>query len=413
MTRLAVFTDTYDDVNGVAVIYRQLVAQAGRDEHHITIYAPASSDAVIDRPGARVRLYRTRPRIGLPRYRLQKIGWVPLRRVARDVARGEHDVALVATPGPMGFAGRAIARRRGLPLVGFYHTRFPVYLSVYAAALVPGGRGTSLAERIGFRVMRQLYGDCDLVLMQSPAMGDEVRRATDAPQAVWETGVDLERFSPGDGTAFRSRHGIPSDACVVLYVGRLAAEKRLDVLAALSRRMTEHHFLVVGDGPYAPTLRAIARATFTGFLTGDDLAAAFRAGDVFLFPSTTDTWGNVLSEAMATGLPLVVVDDGPPAELVARTGAGVSFPGGDLDGAEAALRGLLDDPSRRRTMGEAARRYASTSGWPEAYRRFIDLCASAVGIAGSPPSVGSPGSTEPPAGRGLRYRAGRGGDGER
>jgi glycosyltransferase involved in cell wall biosynthesis len=172
------------------------------------------------------------------------------------------------------------------------------------------------------------------VVCQSNAIAEEVRRSTDAPIAIWDTGVELASFRPGPAPAFRERHRIPPEATVVLYVGRLASEKGLGILAPLSARLPELRFLVVGDGPLAEELKAgTVRATFTGFLRGEALAEAYRAGDIFLFPSATDTFGNVLLEAMASGLPLVVVAGGPGAELVARSGAGLSYPAGDADAA--------------------------------------------------------------------------------
>jgi glycosyltransferase involved in cell wall biosynthesis len=377
MFNLAVFTDTFDDINGVAVIYRNLIRVAEsrlETSDHLTMFCPGPSTTVERHGAAEVRHYRARPSMALPRYRPLRVGWVPRERVARDFAAVDHQAVLVATPGPMGLVGQRLARRHNLPLIGFYHTRFPIYLAVYARGVVHSSRLPALAERLGYRVMRRVYGSCDLIIAQSSAMAPEVARATDAPLAVWDTGVDLAAFRPGPGDAFRAAHGIPPDATVVVYIGRLAAEKNLDTLAALSRRMPDLTFLVVGDGPYTATLQAIARATFTGFLTGDALAEAYRAGDLFLFPSTTDTFGNVLVEAMASGLPLVVVDQGPPADLVARSGAGLVYSAGDLDAAERAVRRLADDPAERAAMSERARTHARQHDWPVAYERFFELC---------------------------------------
>jgi glycosyltransferase involved in cell wall biosynthesis len=159
--------------------------------------------------------------------------------------------------------------------------------------------------------MHRLYGPCRLVVCQSATIMAEIRQATAAEVAVWDTGVDLGQFSTAPAPEFRARYGLRPDAVTVLYVGRVAVEKGLEALIPLARDLPQADFVVVGDGPYLGRLSAQARATFTGFLTGQALADAYRAADVFYFPSVTDTFGNVLLEAMASGLPLVVPRAGP------------------------------------------------------------------------------------------------------
>lgn len=384
MFRLAIFTDTYDDVNGVAVLYRQMVrtAEGGPSTPaHVSVFCLSDrTDAETGRHSAVYR-YRPRPRIPVPRYPELHTGFIPVRQIGLDFGRAAPDAVVVATPGPIGFLGQRLARRAGLPLIGFYHTRFPVYLAVYMDGIIPTRRGPRHVEALGFRWMRLLYGACDLVIGQSEAIAAEVRRATLAPLAVWDTGVDTALFRPGQAAGFRERYGIATDAQVVAYVGRLAAEKNLDHLAAVSHRLPELHFLIVGDGPYAPTLRRSARATFTGYLQGEELATAFRAGDIFLFPSTTDTFGIVLLEAMASGLPVVVAAEGPPAELVRRTEAGLAYPPGDLDAMAASLARLASDGPMRTVMGHRARAHAETCGWSSALARFVALCRGARSAA--------------------------------
>jgi glycosyltransferase involved in cell wall biosynthesis len=374
--RLAIFTDTYDDVNGVSSIYRQFVAAANASPApaaRLAVFTMAERSSTEVGPQATVRRYRPRPRLALPRYPQLHTGYPPRRRIAADFVAGGFDAVVVATPGPIGFRGLAAARQAGLPVIGFYHTRFPAYLAVYARAL--GRRYVPrAAERVGYHWMRRLYGPCRLVVCQSATIVPEIRRSTAAEVAVWDTGVDLGLFSPGPAAEIRARHGLRPDAVVVLYVGRVAVEKGLEALVPLARELPELDFLVVGDGPYLGQLTAQAPATFTGFLTGQALADAYRAADLFFFPSVTDTFGNVLLEAMASGLPLVVTDGGPGAELVARTGAGLDFPAGDVSAAVAALRRLAGDPALRREMSERARSHAAERAWPLAFERFAALC---------------------------------------
>jgi glycosyltransferase involved in cell wall biosynthesis len=378
--RLAIFTDTYDDVNGVSTIYRQFVAAANAPDAppvRLDVFTLAERTGRESGPQAGVLRYRPRPRLALPRYPQLHTGVPPRRRIAADFAAGGYDAVVVATPGPIGFVGLRAATRAGRPLVGFYHTRFPAYLAVYARVL--GRRYVPrMLERVGYGWMHRLYGPCQLVVCQSATVAGEVRRASDAPLAVWDTGVDLGQFGVGPAPAFRARHGLAPDDVVVAYVGRLAVEKGLETLVAVSRALPDVRFLVVGDGPYAATVRQQTHATFTGFLTGTDLADAYRAADLFLFPSVTDTFGNVLLEAMASGLPLVVTEGGAGAELVARSGAGLTFPVGDVAAAQQAVRRLADDAALRADLARRARAHAEGRDWPIAFRRFVELCEGVV-----------------------------------
>ena len=377
---LAVFTDTYDDVNGVSTIYRQFVAAANASTTpaaRLTVFTLSDRTALEAGPHAEVLRFRPRPRVTVPRYPGLHTGYPPRGQLAAEFASRTFDAVVVATPGPVGFLGLSIARQAGLPLIGFYHTRFPAYLAVYARSLGPTSYMPTMAERVGFRWMRRLYGPCGLVICQSATIGDEVRQATSAPVAVWDTGVDLGQFTPGKAPLTRASYGIPPDAVVVTYVGRLAPEKGLQLLIDVSRQLPALPFLVVGDGPFAATLQAETGMVLTGFLRGEALADAYRAGDVFLFPSDTDTFGNVLLEAMASGLVLVVSERGPGGELVARTGAGLTFPVGDTAAARAALEQLVADPELRQRMAKRGIAHARTRDWPVAFERFVALCLEA------------------------------------
>jgi glycosyltransferase involved in cell wall biosynthesis len=377
---LAVFTDTYDETNGVATIYRQLVEVAARDPAppaRLGVFCLAEQTGAERRGAATVYRYRPAPRLAVPKYPELTTGLPPRRAVGHDFRAGGFETVLVATPGPLGWLGKRLARQAGRPLVGFYHTRFPAYLAIYAGRVTGGARGQALVEELGFRWLRRLYGECALVICQSAAMEGEARRAGARRTAVWDTGVDLEAFHPGREPGFRRRFGLDPDAPVVLYVGRLAPEKGLEALAELSHRLPELQFLVVGGGPYLETLRRRARATFTGYLRGRDLAEAYRAGDVFFFPSVTDTFGMVLLEALASGVPLVVVDQGPGADLVRRTGGGLTYPAGDLAAAARAVAALAGDPARRAHLAAQAGRQVAQWSWPAAFAQLVALCGSA------------------------------------
>jgi glycosyltransferase involved in cell wall biosynthesis len=170
------------------------------------------------------------------------------------------------------------------------------------------------------------------------------------------------------------------DEIGLLYAGRVSKEKKLDLFAAVVRKLQDEGLpvraLVVGHGPYADEWKAeFPEAIFTGYLSGEELAAAYASADVFVFPSTTDTFGNVIIEAQASGLPCVVSDQGGPRELVTDGEDGFITRGGDLPELCAAVRKLCADEELRRAMGAAARRRVEDRSWPNAARNFWAISA--------------------------------------
>jgi len=186
-------------------------------------------------------------------------------------------------------------------------------------------------------------------------------------------GLDTELFSPERRSeAFRTQYGLPASKPLVLYVGRISKEKDLDILAECYAALApQAHFALVGDGPYVEELkRRMPNARFTGYLAGEALATAYASADVFLFPSTTDTFGNVVIEAMACGLPNVVSDMGGPKELVEDGVTGFVTRSLDATAFTSAARKLIEDPSLRSRMGSNAREAVRDRSWSGAFRKF-------------------------------------------
>jgi glycosyltransferase involved in cell wall biosynthesis len=218
----------------------------------------------------------------------------------------------LCSPGPAGLGAWLLARILELPVIGSYHTE----LAVYAALRT----GMPQVEAVAAFALSVFYGACDLVLSPSPA-SDVRLEQLGIPQrkvARWDRGVDLQRFDP----ALRVPGRFGSDTIAVLYAGRLTKEKGVDLLAEAF--LTAHwadprlHLVLAGGGPEEDSLREALgdRATFLGWLSGLDLARAYASADAFLFASRTDTFGQVILEAQASGLPVVAVNEGGPASLI-------------------------------------------------------------------------------------------------
>ena len=283
-------------------------------------------------------------------------------RLARRIRALDFDVFHAHHPFLLGPAARRLARRQGRPLVFTYHTRYDKY-----AHYVPLRR--SFVEAAARALSTRFAARADAIIAPAAVLRDELRaRGVGTPIAVVPTGVDLARFAPGDRTAARRARGLDDDALLVLYVGRLDREKSVDrVLAAFERvagTIVRARLLLVGQGTQGEELRRMAaglnagnRVTFAGVCPHEDLPDYYRAADLFLFASETETQGLVLAEAAACGLPAVAVNAPGCAEVVHDGDTGVVTKGDPAALAEAAI-GLLIDPARRTTMALRARQLA-------------------------------------------------------
>jgi phosphatidylinositol alpha 1,6-mannosyltransferase len=270
----------------------------------------------------------------------------------------------VATEFGVGLAGRSAARALNVPLVTSYHTSFSAYAEFYnLGALAP----------MGWRYFRWFHSAARRTFTPTDAIRAEVEAHGFTNVGVWGRGVDGERFDPRfRSLTWRRALGIADDAMLVLYVGRIAKEKGLEhALRAsheLATRAPQIRFVYVGDGPYEAELRAAspANAIFTGRLSGEPLSTAYASGDVFLFPSVTDTFGNVLLEAMASGLVVLSADAGNTRELIG-TDRGVIVPVEQPGAIAAALEDLSTDRSRHGAIRDAAQRWAAQRTWTQVW----------------------------------------------
>ncbi|MCW3000122.1 MAG: glycosyltransferase [Solirubrobacterales bacterium] len=260
-------------------------------------------------------------RIAVPSYAGLELGVPGLPDLVEVLADGDYDLVHVTAPGPCGVAALAVARVLGLPVVGSYHTELAAYAGARSA--------DPDAERlVGFAVAA-FYGQCARVLSPSPHADASLRAMGVSPERLgrWDRGVDLARFGPE-----RRVSGLLPDRVNVLYAGRLTTEKGIDLLAesflAARRQDPRLHLVLAGGGAEEGRLRELLgeHATFLGWLEGDALARAYASADIFLFASRTDTFGQVLLEAQASGLPVVAVAQGGPCSLIEDGRTGVLCP---------------------------------------------------------------------------------------
>ncbi|HMD56086.1 MAG TPA: glycosyltransferase [Solirubrobacteraceae bacterium] len=311
--------------------------------------------------------------IEVPFYEGLKIGVPSLPATVQALADGCYEAIHVCSPGPAGIVTALLARAMGLPLIGSYHTELSAY-----AGLRSGDQ--RLAGAMAGAVAA-LYGACDVVLSPSPASDRALSAIGIPPERVlrWDRGVDTSRFDP----SLRDADLLPG-AINVLYAGRITREKGADLLVESFLRAHARdprlHLVLAGGGPEQERVRERLgeRATFLGWLAGEELARAYASADVFVFPSATDTFGQVVLEAQASGLPVVAVDRGGPCSLIEeRTSGLLREP--DPDALAQAVIELARSPLLHRRLSNAGIASAAERTWEASMRRLAAGYDAALG----------------------------------
>ncbi len=366
------FTDTLEDVNGVSTTIRKMTAAARAEGFDLTVVTSRGEVAPSNIP---IVNFKPVGEFELPEYELQKLSFPPVLEMIDFIQREGFTELVISTPGPVGLCALLAAKILGIKTSGIYHTDFPQYVRILT--------DDSWMETLTWNFMQWFYEQMDIVFVNS----DHYRKALEARGIPAERihilprGLDTELFAPTRRDAsFWKQRGLQDGEIGLLYAGRVSKEKKLDLFAAVVRKLREEGLpvraLVVGHGPYADEWKAdFPEAIFTGYLSGEELAAAYASADIFVFPSTTDTFGNVILEAQASGLPCVVSDQGGPRELVADGEDGFVTRGGDLTSLCDVVRKLCTEKSLRASMSVASRRRVEDRSWPNAARKFWAISA--------------------------------------
>ncbi len=345
--RFAIVTETYPpEVNGVALTVQGLEQGLRNRGHQVDLVRPRQHT---DESAATHELLVRGA--GLPRYPGLRFGLPAPMRLARQWQQQRPDAIYIATEGPLGWSAMRAARRLGIPVASGLHTRFDEYLPDYGAAWL---QPTALAW------MRRFHNQADATLvptneLQQFLLGNGFARARLLARAVDGSQFDPRHRDPG----LRARWGIADNALVVIHVGRIAAEKNLGLAVQAFRRIQQHQpdarFVWVGDGPQREKLaRDNPDFIFCGIQRGDALARHFASGDLFLFPSHSETFGNVTLEAMASGVATVAFNYGAAREHLRSGHSGVAVED-DESFINAALQ-LAGDAEMRAMLGANANR---------------------------------------------------------
>jgi glycosyltransferase involved in cell wall biosynthesis len=344
------------------VLYRMI--DALRDRPIDTMFV---SPIVPEDSGGPARMYRV-PSFAFPLYTDYRVAFPGRHHFAEHVDAFRPDVLHIHSPCSLGYAATTYGRHAGIPVVATYHTHFPSYGRYYKI---------SALEDAAWGYFRHLYSRCDAVFVPSRPLIEELAKNGIRNTIHLPHGVDTDSFNPRfRSDEWRRRHGFEGKT-VLLFVGRLVWEKDLQTLIGAYGRIAasrpEAAFVIVGDGPIRRELeKAMPGALFLGQLSGDELSIAFASGDVFVFPSTTETFGNVVVEAMASGLPTICANAGGPAGIVRDGITGFLAAPRDAEDLSRHIEHYLEHPGMARLMGGEARRLAEGYSWPIVMDQLCD-----------------------------------------
>lgn len=379
--RVALFSGNYCATkDGAAVALNRLVAFLEREGVEVLVFSP-TVDAPQMEPAGTLVPVASLPAPGRSEYRIA-LG-LP-RGPRKRLAAFKPDLIHLSAPDLLGLAARRYAVKHGIPLVASFHTRFDTYFRYY---------GAKVLEKTATDFLRYFYRPCLHVYAPSHSMADELRADRIGHDVrLWTRGVDCSLFGPAArDMAWRRSHGFADDDVVVSFVSRLVKEKGLEIYASVLDRLAEQGIaakaLVIGDGPERRWMaERMPNAVFTGYLAGEDLARGYASGDVFLFPSVTETFGIVTLEAMASGLAPVCAEASGSRSLIQDGENGFLVEHGDIAAFTEKTAALVRDADLRRRVISAAAATAAEYDWDRAMQAILGHYKEAVAGPGAPPA---------------------------
>lgn len=364
--KIAFFTETFlPKVDGIVTRLTKTVQHLVDLGDEVLIFCPEGAPA--EYMGARVVGV---PAMPLPLYPELKLA-LPRPAVAEALEEFQPDLVHVVNPAVLGLGGIWLAKTKGYPLIASYHTHLPKYLEHY---------GMGMLEPLLWELLKAAHNQASLNLCTSSAMVQELSEKGIQHTDLWQRGVDTELFRPelrSQATREQLLGGHSDTGKLLLYIGRLSAEKQIERIRPVLEALPEARLALVGDGPHRQALEKVfagTATTFVGYLAGEPLASAYASGDAFVFPSSTETLGLVLLEAMAAGCPVVGANRGGIPDIVSDGVNGCLYEPDGADGGAASLAAavgrLLGDPGERQLLRQAARSEAERWGWASATQQL-------------------------------------------
>ncbi|GAB7531762.1 glycosyltransferase family 1 protein [Pseudomonas sp. 3A(2025)] len=367
LLHVTLVTETYSpEINGVANTLGRLCDGLRLRGHTVELVRPRQGGEAAPEAPQELLLCRGWP---IPGYPGLQWGQVSMHKLLRRWQRRRPDVLYIATEGPLGLSALRAARRLGIAVVSGFHTNFPQYSQQY---------GMGFVTRLLTHYLRWFHNRSQLTLVPSVSQKLELERRGFERVEQLSRGVDSQLFHPSKRSqALREQWGLQDDEIAVLHVGRLAPEKNLGLLKNSFEALNESYphcklkLIMVGDGPQRAALQAqLPEAIFCGVQRGELLASHYASGDLFLFPSLTETFGNVVLEALASGLAVVAYDEAAAGQHIRHGHNGALAMPGDEEAFIDAARWLLEDRETLRRVRLNARQHASRQGWQSIIDQF-------------------------------------------
>lgn len=363
--RIAIFTDTFDpDINGVARTLKHFTQYLDDQNIEYKVFAPDSySNEYVS---THIHRFKSFSFFLYPECRL---AFPNFSRMKSELQQFSPDIIHVATPFNIGLCGAYLAKKLTIPLVGSYHTDFDYYLQYYDLQFL---------SKILWKYMTWFHKPFKKLFVPSNETLTQLNRHGFQNLEIFPGGVDCQLFHPFyDKQAVRERYRI-SKKYLLTYVGRLAPEKDVKTLLSVTKSLPsilneQIHWLVVGDGPLKEELQKESQAniSFTGYLTGEHLAEVYSASDLFVFPSPTETFGNVVLEALASGTPAIAANSGGVKNIIKAGVTGYLCETGNVQEFVVAILQLLDNDRLRKQFAIDGRNYALTQSWDQIFANLL------------------------------------------
>lgn len=364
--KIAYFTDTYfPQINGVTNTLSKLTEYLdGREDIEYKIFSPDFGDN--GTPDHKVERFYSFKFFFYPECRLSIPNIFRLNDTLKDF---KPDIIHSVTEINMGLTGMRYAVQNKIPLISTFTTNFPEYMKYYNLPYL---------YETSWKIMRKIHNQSDICMCPSRETQSLLRKQGIRNVGLWGRGIDFNRFKPAENkTGLKEKFGM-KDKLMILYVGRISNEKNISILISSYRHLKNIYsdligLTVVGDGPLLEELKkGNEDINFTGYLKGQELADAYRAADIFAFPSTTETLGNVVLEAMASGVPVVGPSSGGLKDNIHHMYNGILSVPNDTVTFQDAIASLIEDSELRESLGSNAREYASTKSWNSIFDQLID-----------------------------------------
>jgi len=364
--KIAFFTETFlPKVDGIVTRLTKTVKHLIEEGDEVVVFCPEGCPSSY--MGAKVIGV---PAMPLPLYPELKLG-LPGPAVSDALENFQPDLVHVINPAVLGLGGIWLAKTNNIPLVASYHTHLPKYLEHY---------GMGMLEPLLWELLKAAHNQAQLNLCTSTAMVKELGDKGIQHTALWQRGVDTEIFRPelrNNEMRRRLLGKFSDEGALLIYVGRLSAEKQIERIKPVLEALPHTRLALVGDGPHRQQLEKTFEKTatnFVGYLSGEELASAYASGDAFLFPSSTETLGLVLLEAMAAGCPVVGANRGGIPDIITDGENGCLYEPDGIDGGSASLinasQRLLGNDVERQSLRKAARQEAERWGWAGATQQL-------------------------------------------